>query len=1299
MPYRFRVVREGTNFYAFVCNFSLNNVRRFDFGNSLDNTPTLGGMFAMPPASQGPYGIDFIQDNGIWYAAIVDDGPRLFIANIGATLSDLSNVTFDYANMSLSGATGMYLTEEGGNFYAFTVCDACGKLFRIDLGNSMGNPSANWVSNPIYTFPGTPGLQGFGMTKYCDSYYGIMGQRDGGQGDMYPFILHNSATAIPDVGWFNGGCNLVCQSWGADIEVTADSTYIFTTSNGGNGERVIKYVFPGTNITLPIPNNFPVDSAIMPIPATVTLENLQIVSYNGEDKVFFSQKGSNSPVDPHLYVLDFPNTCGSNPVSSTATNPSVSYGALGSHPIELTGIDANGNCFSIIHDLLISTNLVANFNLSPIPSCYGSPITFGNNSCGGNSPFTYTYNFGDATPVDHAASPTHIYTTPGTYTVTMSVTDASVPPQTNVYTTVVTISGVNPDFTFIDHCGPDPRVFTNTSSNPLNAPVTWSWNFGDGSPFDNSMSPAHHYANDGNYNVTLTAVSNGCTKTNTYQIHYARQPNAAFTTLHSCVGNVTNFTSIPDTTPGTYSYAWNFGDAGTAIGANTTHTYASANTYNVVLTVTLASNGCTATATVPVQIVNVPIINFSWIPTTLCDATPVTFTDLTPGSPHGWLWDFGVTPTVTSNLASPTFTFPSPGTYFISLTDTVGTDCPSTGTQQLIVRQGPSVSFTGNDECVGNFIIFMDQSTPSPGTGTITHWQWDFGDGSNTVADTFATANHIYTSDGIQTITLTVRTDSGCVGTSSQTVFIYPLPQPDFFTTQTCSGSLIQFTDNSTIIGGIPVAWSWNFGDGSAINTDQNPIHMYLTSGNYNIIFTVTSNHNCTASINIQLTIDQGPTPNFTYSTACEGQVIQFTDFSCANPPCNLIWTWDFGDGPNSTSKQEDPFHTYISAGTYNVTLIDTAMSGCVASITNSITVHPNPVANFFDSMLCVNSGSKFLDSSFVSIGLINSWAWDFAGLGNDFVPNPIFNFPDTGIYPVTLVVQSSGPCISSITKSVTVIPGPVAGFSFDPQTGFSTLPVIFTDTSSGSDLYFWDFGDSTYSTLQNPTHEYQTFIGDTHCVVVTQIVYNSAECSDTTTSLVCLGVPDLDISVDTVHLENLGDIAYASARVKNRGQRVIRGFDLIANLDGNSITEHLNDTLYQFDTLSYHFHSAFNITPVNPPQFLCVTAKNPNGISPDDNPLNDRQCEAMVENYFVFDLYPNPAGNNLAMGLIVPFAGNIKISLFDARGRIVKYLYDGELKQGYNLIENDVTDIRNGFYVVVFNYKDAVVVKTLAKM
>ena len=344
-----------------------------------------------------------------------------------------------------------------------------------------------------------------------------------------------------------------------------------------------------------------------------------------------------------------------------------------------------------------------------------------------------SWNFGDNN-TSTEPDPTHTYAAPGTYSVTLTVTDAS--GRTDTETQQITVSApVQAAFTA--QVSNLSVQFVNQSTGPVTAS---SWSFGDGNTSD-QPNPSHTYAAPGTYDVTLTVTdasggSNSATQqvtvTAPIQANFAAQPNnldVQFT--DQSTGAIT-------------SYAWQFGDGGTSDQQNPAHTYAAPGTYTVTLTVGDAS-GATNTATQQVS-VSAPVeANFT---AQVTDLT-VQFTSTSTGDIAQYNWNFGDGNTSTEQ--NPTHTYAAPGSYPVTLmvisTSGVGDDQG----QMVDVSAPLQANFAAQPNNLD--VQFTDQST-----GTVNSYFWQFGDGGTSDQPS---PSYTYAADGTYQVTLTITDASG----------------------------------------------------------------------------------------------------------------------------------------------------------------------------------------------------------------------------------------------------------------------------------------------------------------------------------------------------------------------------------------------------------------------------------------------------------------------------------------------------------------------------------------------------------
>ncbi|HET9085138.1 MAG TPA: PKD domain-containing protein, partial [Candidatus Limnocylindrales bacterium] len=141
------------------------------------------------------------------------------------------------------------------------------------------------------------------------------------------------------------------------------------------------------------------------------------------------------------------------------------------------------------------------------------------------------------------------------------------------------------------------------------------------------------------------------------------------------------------------------------------------------------------------------------------------------------------------------------------------------------------------------------------------------------------------------------------------------------------------FRDTS---GGNPTSWLWTFPDDGTTSTLQDPLnHTFASPGTYIVTMVATNSlGSSTASMGITVVAPTTVDFNYTLSSPNAPSIATFTNNSS---PGATAYAWSFGAG-EGTSTQENPTHTYSTAGTYSVTLTVTYPSGPI-SVTKSVTL------------------------------------------------------------------------------------------------------------------------------------------------------------------------------------------------------------------------------------------------------------------------------------------------------------------------------------------------------------------------
>ncbi len=742
---------------------------------------------------------------------------------------------------------------------------------------------------------------------------------------------------------------------------------------------------------------------------------------------------------------------------------------------------------------------VQNTPLNQLPGCNTNPVIFA--SCP-NSMNLYldwvNYDF----PAVPCGVPVNITVISGNSAFTMDAC-GMMPASTGTFTIPCNIN--KPTASFIPPasvCVGTPMTFIDNSTG--GNPLFYSWDFGDGSPISTQQNPTHTYAAPGTYCVTLRArkTINGCDDDTTICVVVEDVPNPGFTVVPKCNGYPTPFTDVSTIANGTITqWAWDFGDGNTSAVQNPNHVYANCGTYNVKLIV-YSNGGCVDSITQQVVIPCTPTASFTY--DTACFGSPVNFTDLSNvqgGQITAWFWDFGNNQG-TSGAQHPQYTYPNHGTYTVTLTVTSSGGCVATVQHQVTVWPAATSNFLATTVCLGNPTVFTDQSTTT--SGPPAGWTWDFGDGIGT--SIVQNPTYMYTAPGTYQVKLVTSAGSVCKDSLTQLVTVNDTPNVAFVTADVCYGNQMVFTNNTNIGTGTITGYSWDFGNLQGYSNQQHPTYNYPFAGGYTVTLTATSDQGCVGSAKLPVNVHPQPNVSWTRSKTCEGDPMQFTNYTQIQGG-NPNWVWNF-NGLGASAGQHPQF-TFPGGGQYTVSLVARTPFGCIDSLVKDVYVNYKPTVDFVADKLkgCAPLCPNFQDLSVVTGSNISKWNWSFGNGTGSFAQHPQKCFENETssyrVYDATLTVTSDSGCVATLTKFdyITVYPVPDAEFEAEPSIVQISNPTIdFLNQSSGEKTWTWNFGDgTTSSTVYNPSHEYQ----DTGRYTVWLYVYNEWGCSDSTATIV----------------------------------------------------------------------------------------------------------------------------------------------------------------------------------------------------
>ncbi len=546
----------------------------------------------------------------------------------------------------------------------------------------------------------------------------------------------------------------------------------------------------------------------------------------------------------------------------------------------------------------VPDSISASFINSSLTGCAPLSVSFTNTSLQNCSSInSYQWNFGDPTSGNNNTSvllnPSHLFNSPGIYTVNLIITDC-IGLKDTAKTIVNVSSGVT--FSIISNVGCAVQASVAIINNP--GPFyTFLWQPGG------IITPSITNQPQGNYTVTVTNTVTGCAATQTVSI--IPNPNLPNITIVSPPPLTCTNTSVvlqgSSTTP-SVNYQWIAGPLSQNYTVNATGIY--------TLVVTEQSTGCSSNATVTV--VQLPILHLVASASSICFSSTVSSATAVAANgigPYTYLWNDA------NNQSTPTATALPLGTYVVIVTDQ-GTGCVKS--KIVTVSQLPqltvTIQTTNSSVCQRQSITLNALTNSNP---PLTY-SWSNNQITNPLQTAIISNTNFF---------VTVTDKNGCSGSAS--IFITALPQPDInFSASKLSGCeplCVAFTATSQT----GIYYNWNFGSNNGSNTIS-PTKCF-NAGNYNVSLTVTASNGCSTIKTINDYIHVYPQPIASFiafpnpATMLE-PLVNFTNTSIGASN----YYWDFGlPGQAIYSYQLNPSYNYSNSGSYLVALVATNNYGC----------------------------------------------------------------------------------------------------------------------------------------------------------------------------------------------------------------------------------------------------------------------------------------------------------------------------------------------------------------------------------
>jgi gliding motility-associated-like protein len=750
-----------------------------------------------------------------------------------------------------------------------------------------------------------------------------------------------------------------------------------------------------------------------------------------------------------------------NGTISSVQHPSVTYFNAGTYHVRLIIKNATGQ------DSVVKTNYItvyalplANFSASVTEGCNPVLTTFTHLVASANL-VSHQWDFGDG-EIDTAASPTHRYTQPGKFHVSLQVTSSQGCISFEQKQFYITSRKVKSGFSiqYPDRCNPQKVQFVNSASG--DGTLAYQWFFGNGDT-STASTPLYHFANAGSYTVKLVTTSSfGCTDTLERTITIAPRVTASFSTSDTFSCKKPFPVQFTNTLLPGHSYLWNFGDSGIASTPNARYTYKDTGTFTVRLIATNNNTGCKDTVTKANYIkIDQLYIRAANLPDSACSpfSKKMHLVAVARDTALSFFWDMGNGQTSTQR--EPTGLYTNTGYYKIVLIGKTSTGCRDTITYNNAIKisQKPVANFTVShtNTCASTEILFTNTST-----GPNDNWIWEYGDYN---ISTQKNPQYIYSDTGYKTVTLISR-NGGCADTIVKHNILNLKPAVAKLSIQMDCSNPFKRTFTNSSIGA--TSYLWKFGDGST-STLANPQHVFPDTGFYEIELTAFNNiTGCDYQIKRSLkVIDTKPNFYASDSVICHGRQVKFKAYG--NEVDIARYFWDFGDGTQVNFRNGEATHTYTRPGTYSVRLITLNVQNCRDTLRRVAYVSVRgPKAKFsIGTGTCVGKPIQFTDSSVAHhTSPIKNWIWNYGNNKRDTLTTPgtqhIYTTPAR--YTVTLKIIDMAGCTDSIANSTVFrVTSPNANFVVNDTVACKGTTLRFSALhADASSIFLYEFGDGT---------------------------------------------------------------------------------------------------------------------------------------------------------------------------------------------------------------------------------------------
>lgn len=820
--------------------------------------------------------------------------------------------------------------------------------------------------------------------------------------------------------------------------------------------------------------------------------------------VFLNQSSDRYCLFPDIkeYFWDFGDGTTVGWINSKASQNHI-YAKEGNYTVKLIVRTACGND-TFIGSVGVQYNPIAEFTYNSDRSCKPlAALLVDTTAVGSNYTRKWTIKEGSITKTSTDSIINHTFTTPGTHSISLGVSNACGSSTKTKY--FIVNDKPKAQFATINSgCIPVQVSYSNTSTSYFSN-ASYTWDFGDSTSSNLKNPGSKTYSKAGTYIVKLI-VKDSCGTDTFKQTFIAYGLPVAIIKTDSSACTFDSIAFINSSLNSSVFY-WNFGD-NTSKTVNSTdtvkHLYSSASSYTISL-ISASVAGCRDTVTKTLIIKPGAKAQFDLNNNYSC--TPALF-KFTNKSVYCKDYRWYANGNLISSVAQLNDTLiQSDSTIIrIKLKVTSASSCQDDSIENVFFTpKNPIASVNYPDSGCGILKVNFNNTSLHA-----TKYQWILGNGNiSTIANPVALYPGSQKQDSFYFPTLIAENWASCKDTANLSIKVFPAPKAQFQFNQSsgCGPHNVQFTNSSYSSNSYPnssLKYRWDFGSvyTSTKKDTSFTFNPSNTKDSFNtVILNVASLNGCSDTESLVVRVYPIPLVSFspTKLSGCEILPVNFTNLSSPKDTgtiSSMRFIWNSGNGTTATTKNFSGLYKASLYGDtiYTVKLIGISEHNCIDSNTATITVHPQPIAIFNTNLnsACSPFNVVTINQSISKDGLPLSHKWNFGNLyqSNSIIDSTVYiNTSDNDLnHTIQYIAISAYGCKDTAVKTITTRPQPRAFFHI-PKSAFCAPAIVaLKDSSINAISYEWgtdilNSGNATDSIILNGIQLFDTTYVVSHTV------------------------------------------------------------------------------------------------------------------------------------------------------------------------------------------------------------------------